>query len=317
MRRPARLPEADDEIIGPDRFLPHLELLQTVVRRPHHQAFPGRDVERQIVGRLHVLDVFVRHVRVVLEIEAVGVHGRRAGRLGSGHAVGDHRVAHQTDERCAARLFRRGPVARGIVLDDAQTLDRIRNPAVGQPPGPAQPDRRPRRHPDVRPGPLRRRRRDQRIRIRKMLALEREPLAAPTLADDVDGLLGARRSLGNRNAERVEVLRLVADSDAQHQATLGGQVDHRAVFGHVYRMVERHEQHAGADLDPLGLHADQPGQQQRIGQIAVLLLMVFGQEAAVPAAGLRGLGLGRQFVDHARHVRPGRRVLSTRQITNG
>ena len=38
--------------------------------------------------------------------------------------------------------------------------------------------------------------------------------------------------------------------------------------------MERHQQHARADLYAFGLHPDQAGQQQRVGQVAVFLLVV-------------------------------------------
>ena len=72
----------------------------------------------------------------------------------------------------------------------------------------------------------------------------------------------------------------------------------------MHGMIQRQEQDGGATREPLGPHAYQTSHQQRIGQIANGLLVVFTDEAAVPAAGLRHLDLGNDLVDHARHVSP-------------
>ena len=291
-------------------------MFQTVFGRAHNQPLLGGDAKAQFLGCLHVLDVFILDIGVILKIEAVGIHGRLAGGFGLGHAVGQHRIAHQADIRLATGFFRSGPIAAGIVLNDPETLHRVGDPAIRQPPCSAQPDRRPGRHPDRRTGRLTRAGCNQGVLIVKMLALKREALARPAFADNINGFFGPGGPLGNRNLERVEIVLLIPHAETQNETPLGRLVNHGAVFRHMDGMVERHQQHTRADLYAFGLHPDQTGQQQGVGQIAVFLLVVLGQKAAVPAAGLRGLGLGNHFINHPAHIRAGRGVLGTGKITN-
>src|SRR5215216_6190839 len=67
---------------------------------------------------------------------------------------------------------------------------------------------------------------------------------------------------------------------------------------------------------PLGPHAHQTRHEQRIGQIAIGLLVVFTDEAAITAARLRHLSLGHDFIDDACHVGPGGRILCAGEIAN-
>ncbi len=91
-------------------------------------------------------------------------------------------------------------------------------------------------------------------------------------------------------------------------------IDHRNVFGQAYRMIERRQQHAGADLDALGAHADHAGHQRRRRQVAVLLLVMLGEIEAVETDRLAQFRLLHQLFDHAGTVLAVGRVLGAGEI---
>jgi hypothetical protein len=66
----------------------------------------------------------------------------------------------------------------------------------------------------------------------------------------------------------------------------------------------------------LGFHPNETGSQERVRQIAILLLVMLGDEASVPAAGFSDLSLNDHLVDDACHVFSGGRILGARQISN-
>jgi hypothetical protein len=137
------------------------------------------------------------------------------------------------------------------------------------------------------------------------------------LAQDLERFFGAAHPGFNWNFEGVEVGLLIADADTQDEAALGGLIDDCAILRDPNRMVQREKQHARADFHTLSLHPNQTSHQKRVRQITVLLLVMLGNEASMPAAGFGGLGLGDYFVDDACHVFSGGRILSAGQISNG
>jgi hypothetical protein len=76
-----------------------------------------------------------------------------------------------------------------------------------------------------------------------------ERLAAPGELEYLDGLVGARSALVLGHTKRGELPRLVAGSQADVQAAPAQLVDHRQVLGESERVVQRREQHRGAEPD--------------------------------------------------------------------
>jgi hypothetical protein len=74
-------------------------------------------------------------------------------------------------------------------------------------------------------------------------------------------------------------------------------------------MMQREQQNAGTHPNPFRFHSDQSRHQKRVGDIAVGLLMMLRDVAAVPAAGLGHLGFGDNLIDDSPHVPTGGRIL--------
>ena len=66
------------------------------------------------------------------------------------------------------------------------------------------------------------------------------------------------------DAEGVELLAHPADADAEHDAPVRDAVDRRQLLGQHERVAVRHDQHAGADLDPLGAPGDRRHHGDRV-----------------------------------------------------
>src|SRR5580693_7450163 len=104
MRRTAWLANSEYQIVGANRFLPHLKLFEAIFGGPHDQPILGRDLEGKFLRALYVFEIIVGNIRAVLVIKAMSNHCRSTFRFGGGHAVADDRVAHQTDVRFASEL---------------------------------------------------------------------------------------------------------------------------------------------------------------------------------------------------------------------
>jgi hypothetical protein len=48
VRRAAGLTNSEDQIVGANRFLPHLELIEAILQRADDQPVPGRYLERKV-----------------------------------------------------------------------------------------------------------------------------------------------------------------------------------------------------------------------------------------------------------------------------
>jgi hypothetical protein len=115
------------------------------------------------------------------------------------------------------------------------------------------------------------------------LALERDGLAGKSATDYFERLVGARAALLGRHAETGELFAFEADPDAKLEATAGDHINGCNILGKAYRIVERHQQHAGCDTDPVGAGGDRRGGGQDRGKIAVLDEVVLGQPDIVIA----------------------------------
>ena len=106
----------------------------------------------------------------------------------------------------------------------------------------------------------------------------------------------------HRHAERAEVRLLVADADAEDEAALGDDVQRDRVLGHAHRVMQRQEDHRGADAQALRARGDRGGDDQRRREEPVAVLVVLAEEARVEAGGLGELRLGDDLVHAAVEV---------------
>src|SRR5262249_12943092 len=150
----------------------------------------------------------------------------------------------------------------------------------------------------------------------KMLPRKREGLPGPAPAHDLQSFLRPGRALSHWDLKRGKIVRLIADADTQYQPPLRRQVDDRAIFGHVYGVMQRQKKNASANLNARRLYTNMSRHQQRIGQISVFLLVMLRNEAAIPAAGFDGLSFSDDFIEDARHIGAGRGVLRAGKITH-
>jgi len=140
------------------------------------------------------------------------------------------------------------------LLVDVGEMRRVRHPgagradeAVGDPAGPAGGSVDAGADPQRRPRLLIGARTDLDILERVVLATERKRLARPAQAQDLDAFLEPPGAILHGDGEGAEVGGLIADAHAQDDAPLGDEVERDHVLGHVHRVVERQQDHGGAD----------------------------------------------------------------------
>ena len=107
----------------------------------------------------------------------------------------------------------------------AQVEPAAADPAVGDPAGPSQPGFRGRAEEDRRPRPLDRLGQEPRGRDVGELAVELHGVVPPERGQHPDGVLEARRAPVERDAERGELLRRPAQTEADVESTLGEHVE--------------------------------------------------------------------------------------------
>jgi hypothetical protein len=132
-------------------------------------------------------------------------------------------------------------------------------------------------------------------RQRVVLALVREGVLVEGLEDDL-GLLLVELAVGllvaQRRAERLDLARVVAASDAEDYASACQDVGHRVVLGEPQRMPHRHDVEAASDLQVLGDAAQMHRHHQEVGDAlgAFALEMMLGHPEAVVAEAVHQLG---------------------------
>ena len=109
------------------------------------------------------------------------------------------------------------------------------------------------------------------------LALEGDGLSGKRAPNYVEGLVGSRAALFERHTETFELFPFEADPGAELETTAGDHINGRNVLGKAYGIVERHQEHAGYDADPLGAGGDRRGYGQDRGQIPVFDEVVLRQ----------------------------------------
>ena len=143
-----------------------------------------------------------------------------------------------------------------------------------------------------------------------------ERLAGPRFAQHFDDFFGSTDTLLAIHAKGFEIARLIGDARGGDKAAFGCLIDDRDIFGEPHRMIERCEQHTGADLDAFGAHADQARHQHGCWQVAVFLLMMFGKEEAIETCLFADFGLFDDLVDQAGNMFAFGWILGAREIAD-
>src|SRR5205823_10472439 len=100
--------------------------------------------------------------------------------------------------------------------------------------------------------------------------------------------------------EEPEVVRVITEPDAENDAALGEQIDHRHVLGEVHRIVVRRLQHERAEIDPGRTRRVGGEHHQRRGKHGLGAVMPLGKKDAVEARALGLDALGEQLVAESR-----------------
>ena len=146
--------------------------------------------------------------------------------------------------------------------------------------------------------------------VAEHLALEREALAGPRAAQDLHGIHRPRQALGERDAEHAELLGTPGDAEAERQPALAELVDDGRVLGQPQGIVQRRQDDAGAQPDPIGGRGEGRQHRQQRGQVSVRGAVVLAHPGGVEA---QRLGEADQLERVAvllreRPIRPGRHL---------
>jgi hypothetical protein len=118
-----------------------------------------------------------------------------------------------------------------------------------------------------------------------------EDLRAPCEACDLDESLGPADPLGTRDAERVELRRPVAKSEAKLKPPAAQLVDHRGVLGEPDRVLKRREDDRSSDADRDRPRSDCGEHWEERRQVAIVSDMVLREPDGLEAKRLRPLDL--------------------------
>ena len=143
-----------------------------------------------------------------------------------------------------------------------------------------------------------------------------EALLFPAFLEHLDPFLAAPGALLDRKTEGAEVALLVAHAHAQDHAAAGDLVDDRGVLGRVHRMPQRDQRYAGSHFDFLGGDTDHSRHQDDVGDVAVFLLMMFAEQAAIESALFRDLRLDDRLAQDSSDIGAARRILGARKISD-
>jgi len=125
--------------------------------------------------------------------------------------------------------------------------------------------------------PLERLREDRRLRDLVELAVVAERPALERLQDDVDRLVPAGAAGVELEPEPLELVVLVAAAEPDVDPAPGEEVERRDLLRGDERMVQRHDDHRGADAQPRGLGRDVRRELDRARQVAVRREVMLGQ----------------------------------------
>ena len=152
-----------------------------------------------------------------------------------------------------------------LTRERVQRRVRVHEPRVAEPGRAPHADVGVGRQPDRRAGPLQRGHRDPHARAAgKVLALIVDRLAAPQALERRQPLLEATDSLARVHAHRLVLGVAIAETHADDQPPAADHVERGELLGEVDRLVQREQQHAGAELHALGLGGHAPERRQRL-----------------------------------------------------
>ena len=181
----------------------------------------------------------------------------------------------------------------GPVGDDHQVGAEARRAPGGRHAARADPERE---------GALHGRRRDRHVLHPVVLALQRDGFAVQRAAQDFQRFIHDSAALAAVDAEALELFDAVAEPDAEVEPPVAEDVDGGGVFGDADRVVQRQQQHPGADAHARGEPRGGRGDRQHRRRIAVLDEMVLGNPDVVVAEPLGQLHLAEHVVVE---LRPG------------
>src|SRR5258708_3748152 len=125
----------------------------------------------------------------------------------------------------------------------------------------------------------------------EILAVKTESLASPRELENLNCLERAAESLCTRDAEAVELLSTVAETNSKAKPPARYYIDERRVLSQLQRMVERRQQNIGADGDAGGARCDSRSRGHQRGQVAVVGEMMLGEPDGIEAELLGSLNL--------------------------
>ena len=123
------------------------------------------------------------------------------------------------------------------------------------------------------------------------LPLKEEPLAGQRTLQDGEVFVEAVALLGGIDLVAGELVLEIAGADAEHDAAAGQHVDHRVALRHGQRIVEGQDRDCGAQAQPLRALRQRRQHHRRVGDRAVFMEMVLGDEERVVAEAIRQLRL--------------------------
>ncbi len=168
--------------------------------------------------------------------------------VGDDHVPGERPLGHRLGPSG------RAPVGKELLLagqQPGQVGGGAGHPIVGEGGGPAQRDLSPAPDPDRGVGPAHRARLEAAV-DGVVGAAEGDPVLGPERLHHRELLLEPRAPLLERGPVQGELVRLVADGDAEHEAPARHDVEHRRVLGEPHRVVERRHQDVGAEAHAAG-----------------------------------------------------------------
>jgi hypothetical protein len=121
-------------------------------------------------------------------------------------------------------------------------------------------------------------------------------LSTPALAYNLHPLFKQPCPVLHRDAKSLKIRSLITDTYPQDDASFRDDIQSRHVLGDVHRVVQGQQDDRGADVQATRLGRHRRGHNQRRGQEAILILMVFPKKASVKATRLGQLGFGNDLV---------------------
>ena len=216
------------------------------------------------------------------------VHHARCSDL-PGALVGDERVRHQREAKVLgipAGVLRTLLHQRDGVADVVEVVG-VRDVAVAQFAGSTQGGIDVAAEQDRWPACPRGRRRHSNAVEGEHLAPVGEALPGPRTSEYGHGLDRARQPLPHRDTEHPELLGSPPDTEAERQASAGELIDHRGILREAQRVMERREDHSGAQRDRGRRRRERGTHHQERGQVAVGCAVVLTQPGGVESHRLR------------------------------